>query len=175
MSFMDSVPPLGTPGPGSAATPARRSAWRWFPWIVALSLLVVIVVNGGMMWVALSTFPGAAGADGFDLSNGYDHVLDRAARQAALGWSVQAGLDADAHPLIALTDRAGAPLAGARIEARAERPVGPADRTTLTFQATGDGQYRAAQALPEPGQWDLLIAAGVDGKTVSVTRRVIVR
>jgi nitrogen fixation protein FixH len=174
MSFMDPVPPLGTPGPGSAATPPR-STWRWFPWCVALSLLVVIVVNCGMMWAALSTFPGTAGADGFDLSNHYDKVLDRVAQQEALGWAVQASVDADAHPLVALTDRAGAPLGGARIQARAERPIGPAAATLLTFQATSDGHYRAAQALPIPGQWDLLISAGVDGKTVNTTRRVIVR
>src|ERR1039457_524351 len=99
MSFMESVPPVGTPGPGSAATPPRRSAWRWFPLWVALSLLVVIIVNGGMMWAALSTFPGAAGSDGFDLSNNYDKVLDRVAQQQALGWTVQASVAADAHPL----------------------------------------------------------------------------
>jgi len=175
MSFMDSVPPLGTPGPGSAAPPPRRSGWRWFPWAVALSILVVVVVNAGMMWTALSTFPGTAGADGFDLSNHYDKVLDRVARQEALGWTVQASVDAEFHPLIALTDRTGAPLGGARIQARAERPIGPPDATMLTFQATTDGRYRAAQALPVPGQWDLLISAGVEGKTVNTTRRVIVR
>jgi nitrogen fixation protein FixH len=102
-------------------------------------------------------------------------VLDLVAQQEALGWSVQASVDEDAHPQIALTDRAGAPLGGARIQARAERPIGPAAATLLTFQATRDGHYRAAQALPIPGQWDLLISAGVDGKTVNTTRRVIVR
>jgi len=175
MSFVDSIPPAGAPGPGASAAAPHRPAWWWFPWAVALSLLVVIIVNVGMMWAALSTFPGTAGADGFDLSNHYDHVLDQVAQQAAVGWSVQASVDAEAHPRIVLTDRAGAPLVGARIQARAERPIGPAEATLLTFQATGDGAYRAAQALPTPGQWDLLISAGVDGRTVNTTRRVIVR
>lgn len=169
MSFIDVVPP---PPPTSA--PAR-SAWRWFPWAVAAALLFVVLVNGGMIWAALGTFPGIAGSDGFDLSNHYDRVLDVAARQAALGWRVQVSVDAQAHPAIALTDRAGAPLVGARIQAHAERPLGPAEVTTLTFQGTRDGQYRAAQALPASGQWDLLISASVEGKTVSATRRVIVK
>lgn len=175
MSFIDLIPPAGAPGPGASAAGLQHSTWRWFPWAVALSLLVVIVVNVGMMWAALSTFPGTAGADGFDLSNHYDHVLDQVAQQAALGWTVQASVDDGAHPRIVLTDRAGAPLLGARIQARAERPIGPAEATLLSFQATGDGAYRAVQALPTPGQWDLLISAGVEGRTVNTTRRVIVR
>jgi len=175
MSFIDSIPHVGSPGPGASAAGSHHSTWRWFPWAVALSLLVVIIVNVGMMWAALSTFPGTAGADGFDLSNHYDHVLDHLAQQAALGWTVQASVDGEAHPRIVLTDRAGAPLLGARIQARAERPIGPAEATLLSFQATGDGAYRAAEALPTPGQWDLLISAGVEGRTVNTTRRVIVR
>ena len=174
MSFIDSVPPAGVPGPGASTAIPGRSTWRWFPWVVALSLLVVIAVNGGMMWAALSTFPGTAGADGFDLSNHYDHVLDRVAQQAALGWTVQASVDAEAHPRIALTDRTGAALVGVHIQARAERPIGPAEATVLTFQASGDGGYRAVQALPVRGQWELLISASVDGRTVTTTRRVIV-
>jgi nitrogen fixation protein FixH len=175
MSFIDSVPPMRAPGPGNPAEAPRRSSWQWFPWAVAGALAVVVVVNAGMMWAALSTFPGAAGSDGFDLSNSYDRVLDRAARQAALGWTVVANLDTDAHAVIALIDRTGNPLAGAQVEARAERPVGPAETATLTFQAAPGGAYRAVQALAEPGQWDLQISVRVDDKVVNVTRRVIVR
>ncbi len=174
MSYINSVPPMGSAGPGSSATPPRRLGWGWFPWTVALGLLFVMVVNGGMMWAALSTFPGTAGSDGFDLSNHYDRVLDQVAQQAALGWSVQASVGADAHPLIALTGPRGKPLVGARIAAKAERPIGPADATALIFQAMGDGHYRAARALSVRGQWDLLISADLDGKTVNTTRRVIV-
>ncbi len=174
MSFIGSIPPAGVPDAGGGATVARRSTWRWFPWAVALSLLVVIIVNVGMMWAALSTFPGTAGADGFDLSNHYDHVLDQVAQQAALGWTVQASVDAEAHPRITLTDRAGAPLEGARIQARAERPIGSAEATVLTFRISDDRTYRAVQALSRPGQWDLLISADVEGRTVNTTRRVIV-
>lgn len=175
MSFIDPVPPIGTSGPGDSVPSSRNPGWRWFPWAIALSLLFVVAVNGGMVWVALRTFPGVAGTDGFDLSNHYNRVLKLAAQQKALGWTVQASVGADAHPLIVLTDRTGAPLGGARIQARAERPLGPADTTPLTFSSTADGRYRAAQALSAPGQWDLLISAGVGGKTISTTRRVIVR
>ena len=64
---------------GMGAMPAR-SAWRFFPWFLALGMSVVIAVNIGMAYTALHTFPGIAGSDGFDLSNHYDKVIDRVAR-----------------------------------------------------------------------------------------------
>lgn len=167
MSFVEVIPPR----------PSRpvRSGWRWFPWAVVAVLCVVVTVNGAMAWMALHTFPGIAGRDGFDLSNNYDRVLDVAARQAALGWKLDAGADAAGHASLTLTDRAGAPLDGARIDASAERPLGAPMHTALAFRALGAGRYVAADALPEKGQWDLSVSATVNGRAISVTRRVIVR
>lgn len=167
MSFIDAVPPR-------PAQPTR-SGWRWFPWAIIASLAVVIVVNAGMMWAALSTFPGVAGRDGFDLSNHYDHVLDAAAREAALGWKVEATVDTSGQPSVTLLDRTGGPLNGAHVAATAARPLGPAMDMPLTFRASGSGHYVASQALPEKGQWDLLLSATVDGRNLTATRRVIVR
>ena len=73
--FHRPVPPIGTSGPGDSVPSSRNPGWRWFPWAIALSLLVVVAVNGGMVWAALRTFPGVAGTDGFDLSNHYNRVL----------------------------------------------------------------------------------------------------
>ena len=98
--------------------------WRFFPlWVVA-GLGLVVVVNAGMIYAALSTFPGQAGEEDFALSNHYDAVLDREQREAALGWSVVAVTDAAGRPEVTLTDRNGAPLNGASVAASAERPLG---------------------------------------------------
>lgn len=170
MSFIDHVP---LP-PGSSAPP-EHSGWRWFPWAVVGSLAFVIVVNSFMMWAALHTFPGAAGRDGFDLSNHYDRVLDTVAREAALGWKLDAAVDPTGHASVTLADRAGAPLEGVRVEAVAERPLGPEIDVPVTFRAAGGGRYVADQALPEKGQWDLLLTATQEGRRLTATRRVIVR
>lgn len=167
MSFIDAIPPR-------PVRPAR-SSWRWFPWAIVGSLAIVVVVNAGMMWAALSTFPGAAGGDGFDLSNHYDRVLDTAAREAALGWKLESVVDASGLASITLTDRSGAPLNGAQVAATAQRPLGPERDVPMTFRAAGNGRYVALPALPEKGQWDLLLIATVDGRSVTATRRVIVR
>ena len=46
------------------------------------------LVNAGLVYAALHSFPGKAGDEGFALSNHYDAVLEREQREAALGWTV---------------------------------------------------------------------------------------
>lgn len=161
--------------PASWRGQERRSAWRWFPWAIVGSLFVVIVVNGGLIYWALSTFPGQAGNDGFDLSNHYDQVIAAAQQQARLGWSVKVAVDPAKHAELLLTDHAGTPLTGAQLNVSAERPLGPTETTMLPFREVGQGRYVAVASLPEIGQWDLLLTVTAAGERYSTTQRVVVR
>ena len=152
--------------------PTAQTGWRFFPLAIIGGLGLVVAVNGLMIWQALATFPGEAGRDGFALSNRYNMVLERSDQQAALGLTVRSEVDAKRHPVVILSDLAGQPLAGARIAATAERPLGAARPTTLAFADQGGGRYVADLALDAAGQWDVLITAETDGKTLTVTRRV---
>lgn len=155
------------------ATPAR-SAWRYFPYALTAALGFAIVVNIGMVWSALSTFPGVAQDDVFDHSNAYDKVLAEASREAALGWSVQPVVESFA-PVLALAGRDGRPLAGATLTAQARRPLGPDHRTQLAFREAAPGRYVAATALSEAGQWDLRLTIVHAGQTLHATRRIVVK
>jgi nitrogen fixation protein FixH len=147
--------------------------WRFFPlWVVA-GLGLVVVVNAGMIYAALSTFPGQAGEEDFALSNHYDAVLDREQREAALGWSVVAVTDAAGRPEVTLTDRNGAPLNGASVAASAERPLGAPEQQALAFREATPGHYVASAALPISGQWELTLSASFGGHDIAATRRVI--
>jgi nitrogen fixation protein FixH len=149
-----------------------RTHWRWFPhWMIA-AMALVFAVNGLMIYDAISTFPGQAGQDGFDLSNQYQRVLAAAEQQAALGWHVET--TATAVPELQLTARDGTPLAPTAIEARVERPVGPPETTTLTFHQVTGARFQADSAL-SPGQWDLMLVVRAEDRVYSATRRLIVR
>jgi nitrogen fixation protein FixH len=157
----------------SASLSAPRSAWRWFPWAMIGALGIVVVVNFGMVWAALRTFPGVAQTDVFDESNKYDAVLAEAQKEAALGWSVKAAAT-DARVTVSLTNRSGGALAGAQVTATALRPLGPDHTTALTFREVTPGTYHAEAALGN-GQWDLRVAISTGGKTLHTTRRVVVK
>jgi nitrogen fixation protein FixH len=154
----------------------QTSAWRFYPWIIAAGMSVVIAVNVGMITAALRTFPGKApGGEGFDLSNRYNAVIDRAHDQAALGWTIGAEADSRGRPVLILTDSGHAPLARARIVATANRPVGAAMKTTVEFHETNLGHYAGDAALPAQGQWELLLTIAADGHDIAATRRIVVK
>jgi nitrogen fixation protein FixH len=152
----------------------RRSAWHYFPHALIAGLGVVVLVNAGMVWSALRTFPGVAALDVFDHSNTYDEVLAQAAREAALGWTVQPDGEALA-PTLALADRDGQPLAGATVGAEARRPLGPDMATEIAFEEVAPGRYAAATALPAAGQWDLRLTVVRLGQTMHATRRIVAK
>ena len=167
MRLRDGLTAMHGPGPG------RPSGWRWFPWAVAASMAVVAAVNVAMVCFAMGTFPGQAGADGFDLSNHYDRVLATVQQQAALGWELRATVDDAGRPVLTLHDRDGAPLGNARVEAMAERPLGPPETTRLVFYDDGAGRYVADAALTAAGQWELRVSVVAQGQSVATTRRVV--
>jgi nitrogen fixation protein FixH len=171
MSYIRWNPPASS---GRAPEPAQ-SVWRLFPWLVAAAMGVVVIVNAGMIFAALDSFPGKTGSDGFDLSNQYDAVLDHAQRAAELGWTMLARTDGIGRPEVTLTDRQGSPLSGASVAAAAERPLGAPETHRLVFHETDAGHYVADTALTLPGQWDLTLSVSASNNQVAATRRIIVR
>lgn len=153
---------------------AARSSWRWFPIGMIASLIVVVMVNAVMIYLAVHSFPGSAGEDGFDLGNAYDHILRGVSQQEALGWRVDADLTADRHVVVHLTDRDGHVLEHAVVQAVATRPVGPRDAHVLTFASTEPAMLRTTDALP-PGQWSLAIDVTHDAARLTETKRLVGR
>ncbi len=148
--------------------------WRWFPLGIVGALVLVAIVNSGMVYAALHTNPGAAGVDGFDLSNRYDTVIARSEVQSRLGWHVEASAGSDRHPFLRLTGAGGKPLEHVQVSAQAERPVGPPRTTALTLEAAPDGRLVAREALFS-GQWVVGITVSRDGQVLTATERLVVR
>lgn len=151
----------------------RNMGWRLFPMWLTVAMLMVAAVNAYMVYVAEQSFPGVAGADGFDLSNEYGRVLKTVAGQERLGWQLDATVDKADHPALRLAGPSGTPLEPARIDATAERPVGPKQTTALAFHDQGGGVYQAAETL-HSGQWDVLLTVRANGHTYTTTRRLTV-
>ncbi|MFL5253662.1 MAG: FixH family protein [Rhodopila sp.] len=152
----------------------KQNAYRWFPhWLIA-GMIFAFLVNAYMVYAAVEGFPGVAGQDGSDLSKRYDKVMAVVAKQAALGWQVDATLDETRHPVLHVTDKEGVPLSGAAVQAEAERPLGPAERSAVTFHAVDPSHYEADAALA-PGQWDVLMTVTSGESRYTTTRRLLVK
>ena len=76
----------------SAARPFDPARGRWIPWVFVGMMLLVFVVNGALIVSAVSTFTGTTTGQSYDRGRAYNHVIEEARRQAALGWTPRVDL-----------------------------------------------------------------------------------
>jgi len=136
-----------------------RRGDRWIPFTLVLGFMVMLSVNGVMVWLALATHPGL--------------VTDApgAARGAA---AIALAPDAEAirlEPVSVRFDAAG------RRDIRsatlfAERPGRYAQAVSVPLAAAGEGLWRGALRLPIGGTWVLTARAETPDGPVLVQRTV---
>ncbi len=129
----------------------RKSSW--IPWVFVGGMGVVVAVNAVLITSAITTFTGTTVGRSYDKGRAYNHVLDEAARQDALGWTARVTQPRGESLLVTVTDREGAAIPGL-LEGELLRPL-DGERVALPPVA---GTGRFALPLPEglrPGQWEL--------------------
>ena len=160
----------------SEATSTERPAGRWIPWVFVGLFGIVLIANGTMITVAISTFTGMETTSAYKKGLSYNQRLDAAARQEALGW--QASFDArtgDAGRLVVtfeLNDRGGAPIAAADVRAHIDRPLQDGFEQTIVLEEIESGRYEALVDLPLKGQWAFALTADVRGHRYQLTERI---
>jgi nitrogen fixation protein FixH len=146
---------------------------RWIPWVFVGGMLLVVVVNAMLVFASVSTFTGVTTGHAYDRGRAYNHVLEEAARQDALGWRAQVALDGEVLS-VSITDREGLPVGG-RVEGVLLRPLEGAE-LALDFAAAGPGRFIAFAHAPGKGQWEARLALhGVRGERLDIRERIIVQ
>lgn len=153
----------------SSALPSNKPAGltRFLPHRVPMlfiaGFLVVIAVNGALIFFAEKTFSGLETDNAYERGLDYNKALAAEAAQEKLGWQSQAAISdaADGRRTlnVRMSDRDGHPLSGLTLEAHLVRPSNDGMDVTLSPHAAGDGSYEAEFTLPAPGQWDLRLVA----------------
>jgi nitrogen fixation protein FixH len=158
--------------PARSGKPFDPSRGRWIPYAFVGGMLLVVAVNGGLVYAALSTFTGVTVPRAYERGRNYDHVLAEAARQEALGWRADVGWNAGSLR-VSVNDRDGLPVPG-RLEGRLQRPL--EDRgLPLAFAAGAPGQWAARLGEIAPGQWEVqLTLHGTDDRRLDIRRRIVV-
>ena len=133
------------------------------PMMFIAGFLVVIAVNGALIFFAEDTFSGLETENAYQQGLDYNKTLAAEAAQERLGWRYQAMISDEADGRrtlqVQLTDREGRPLDGVKLEAFLVRPSNGGMDVSLSPQPKGDGRYAADFTLPAPGQWDLRLVA----------------
>lgn len=120
---------------------------------------VIIAVNAGLAWKAISTFPGLEVDNGYIASQTFD--ADRTA-QKALNWTLQHGYDAEARELrLTFTDAAGAAVDLAALNVLVGRTTESGDDMRPDFMLKG-GVYTAPVSLAQ-GKWMMMVEARAPG------------
>ncbi len=155
----------------TASTPSGR----YIPWIYVIGMLVVIAVNGSLIYYAMSTWPGMAATHPYEEGVAYNRELAAEARQEALGWNFEIRLRRGLRGLemdVEAAGKDGAKLDGLRIAATLERPIGAPETQELKLRPAAAGTYTAPVASLPRGQWEARIAATDGAHTVYVARRL---
>lgn len=144
---------------GSAEAWARR---RWLTFILA------IFVAQAALWVValwlVSDDPSHAIVSDYDeRALRWDEHLRKRQASAALGWSADLAVDADAGTerplLVTLTDAEGQPISDAEVELTLFHQARAAERTTVSAASVGEGRYVATVPMARPGKWRIELVA----------------
>jgi nitrogen fixation protein FixH len=145
---------------------------RWIPWAFVGGMLIVVAVNAVLVFYALTTFEGVTVPRSYERGRNYNHVIEEAARQDALGWARQAKLQGG-HLVVLVTDAQGAGVPGS-FRARLERPLSR-ESVPVALGMTQPGRYMAE--LPAgigAGQWELrALLTGPGGARLEIRERLL--
>lgn len=155
---------LESPVPDANRRPLQRRS-LWIPWTFVGCMLVVIAVNGIMIYYAADTFSGLDTEAYYTDGNEYNEIMQAAAASAALGWTAKAAFAPDVagsrRLSVRITDRSGNPVSGLAVTVHLVRPVSTAldQKLALMPSPTEAGGYFADVKLPALGRWELRFSA----------------
>jgi len=156
--------------------PPRKSLW--IPALFVGLMLLVVAVNGTMMFFAQSTFSGLDTEKSYEEGIEYNSVLKEAAASAALGWTAKTTFTpvvGGRHVAVTVIDKAGSPVEGLHVIGHLVRPVSTAFDQLLTLRHEGNGVYGADIALPANGSWELRLEAAGGPSDWQTVQRVFVK
>lgn len=164
----------------SAANGGEQAPPRdeWIPWLFVAGMALVVLVNGIMVYIAVSSFTGLQTEDNYKRGLNYNEVLASERAEAGLGWTVEIGFaetGGRARLSVRAADRDGNPLNDAGVSVRLIRPVQAGHDMDVKLAAAGEGLYAAEIELPLRGQWDILARIRHPSGNYSTAKRIVAR
>lgn len=149
----------------------RITGWHVFIGMT-LFFATVIGVDAWFITKAYSTFSGQVAKNPYEAGLAYNRQLADQARQASLGWTVNAGIDGS-DLVVTASDKDGRPLDGLVVNLVLQRPATDAGKLTMALRPVGKGVYRLRNPAGA-GAWDMNVTlTSPDGARFRAERRLV--
>ncbi|MCW9040013.1 MAG: FixH family protein [Rhodospirillales bacterium] len=167
------------------ATNNRKPGW-WYPWIFVGGMTIVVVVNGIMIYFALSTFTGLETKNYYEKGLAYNTNIEAARLQAAMGWQASVAYLPSSDATVAtpearegllevtFRDRGSNPISGLKVDAKILRPTIEGFDQEVTFAERGEGRYGVVLKLPQAGQWEVRVVARGGEMPYQHSQRIVI-
>ncbi len=160
----------------------RKPGW-WYPWIFVGFFVVVVSVNGIMMFFAFDSWTGLETKDHYLKGLAYDDNIAGARAQEALGWKVNLSLKTleshDQSRKVAFEatflDHNAKPVEGLKAHAFFLRPTSEGVDVDTAANLLAPGKLGGEVTLALPGQWDVRVHAVSKGRQYQLVERVVVK
>ncbi len=123
---------------------------------------VIFAANGALAWLAFDSWTGLVVDKPYERGLKYDQVLQDAAAQKALGWSVDGKFEAlgqnRGRIYVVVRDKSGRPISGLNVTGILHRPTLAGFDKEIALSAKDEG-YGVEFVAAKAGQWDLKLEA----------------
>jgi nitrogen fixation protein FixH len=133
---------------------------------------VIFVVNGAMMYSAITTHTGIVSNEPYRKGLHYNERIADDERQSKLGWTDDVTIDRDGRVAIALVADQVRPVTGMKLVAQIGRPSTNRFDSRLNFRETAPGQYEAQAGLLEAGSWVVALEVRMDANAADPIYRM---
>jgi nitrogen fixation protein FixH len=136
----------------------------------------IFVMNGALIYEALSTNSGLVANEPYRKGLHYNERIAADERQAGLGWTDKLDVRRDGGVALVLTDSAGQPVTGLKVETVLGRPATNREDMRLALSEVAPGRYEAHAAPLAAGSWlvalDVRSGAGTGDPIYRLRRRL---
>ena len=120
---------------------------------------IVFVVNGALIYEAVSTHAGLVANEPYRKGLAYNERISADERQAHLGWTETLEVRRDGHVTLALAERDGRAVRSLKVDGVLGRPATNRYDMKLAFAETAPGRYEARTTAVAEGSWLITLEA----------------
>jgi nitrogen fixation protein FixH len=150
-----------------------RPSDRFIPWIFVAAFALLVVIDGFLVYIAVSTQTGVVTEQAYEHGLAYNGYLAEDEAQKARGWAGEVKLEESGQLAFFLKGREGEPLEGAQVEAHIMRPAVAGQDFAVQLTETAPGRYEATPQFPTHGLWEVRISATWQNQPFRISRDVI--